>query len=67
MTKAGRRIEGLYVDSHWEHFLTECEAQIQGGSVLENVNELADVERERDIAASTEEYTGSNWRTYVAT
>ena len=65
--KAGRQTEGLYVDSHWEHFLTECEAQIQGGSVLENVNELADVERERDIAALAEEYTGSNWRTYVAT
>ena len=61
--KAGRQTEGLYADSHWEHFLTECEAQIQGGSVLENISELAHVEEERDIAALVEEYTGSKWRT----
>ena len=38
---------------------------MQGGSVLENINELAHVERERDIAALVEEYTGSEWRTYM--
>ena len=42
-----------------------CEAQIQGGSVLENVNELARVEEEGAIVALVEEYTGRRWRTYM--
>ena len=32
---------------------------------MENINELARVEEEGDIAALVEEYTGRRWRTYM--